>query len=138
MQWSGNLNGTSFPVGSTISVHYDFTINQTASSGSVGTATWNLGDFVDNAPSLFTTGGVAGASNHYTGTLSETLTSPLTSNTWTTNLNIFWNGEDPSASMTISVPAASSIDLSVVAPEPASLSVLGFAGAALLARRRRA
>ena len=136
--WSGSLNTIFFPVNaSTININYDFTIGLTGTNG--GHVSWALNDNIGGQSLNASSGSpVTGASTRVTGSLSGVVTSTL-SNSWTSELDLSWGGYTGDAVLSISVPGAGSIDLSVAAgvPEPASLGVLGLGAVGLLMRRRR-
>jgi len=137
LDWNGSLNTSNFPAGSTLGMNYDFTINLTNGNSTGGTVTWLLTSLIGGASTLSASGTASGASTHLTGSKSEVIHSALSGSTWDTVLQLTWTGEDPASTMSVSVPADSSVDLSVATPEPASLSLLTAAVAGLILKRRR-
>jgi hypothetical protein len=138
IHWSGPVNLDDFAVGSTISLHYDFTIGITA-SGAGGAVGWTVASVTNNVDFPQVVGTASDASTHIVGDLSETVNAPLTGTTWSVSLTFVWTGESSASRLSIDVPNTSSIGVSAApAPEPASLSLIACAASALIVRRRRA
>jgi hypothetical protein len=137
LEWDGNIAPAAFPVGNTLTMQYDVFIN--IAGATPGDGQMVIDSTIGGAPLLIDIENFSGPTTEIKGSVSEPITDALSSDAWDVVLSLDWFNFSPDAVLNISVPAASSIDLSVAAPtpEPASLGILAAATATLLLQRRR-